>query len=130
MAAGSPPETSPLNETNLSVEMNAAVLDEGIRSTDGFAVHARVSAVRQGYLHDPFVNQFAPRSLPTHTPLINIGTYVRTTSIDRLVEDFLKVGTANGSMIKKQIVSVGAGSDTRFWRLSVDYTLNFMFEYI
>lgn len=101
--------------------MNAAVVDEGTRSTDGFAAHARVSAVRQGYIQDPFVEQFVPRArtLPTHTPLINIGTYVRTTSIDTLVEEFLKTGLDDGTIVKKQIVSVGAGSDTRFWRLSV-----------
>jgi [phosphatase 2A protein]-leucine-carboxy methyltransferase len=106
---------------------SAEALDEGTRSTDGFAAHARVSAVRQGYIQDPFVSYFVPRAraLPTHTPLINIGTYVRTTSIDRLVEDFLKAGSENladgedGQGKKKQIVSLGAGSDTRFWRLSV-----------
>lgn len=100
--------------------MDATTLDEGTRSTDGFAAHARVSAVRQGYIKDDFVSQFVPRarSLPIHAPLINIGTYVRTTAIDQLVEDFLKAGSADGTQVKKQIVSVGAGSDTRFWRLS------------
>ena len=101
--------------------MDAATLDEGTRSTDGFAAHARVSAVRQGYIQDEFVSHFVPRArnLPTHAPLINIGTYLRTTSIDRLVEDFLKAGAEGGVPVKKQIVSLGAGSDTRFWRLSV-----------
>jgi [phosphatase 2A protein]-leucine-carboxy methyltransferase len=101
--------------------MDAATLDEGTRSTDGIAAHARVSAVRQGYIQDEFVSYFVPRarSLPTHVPLINIGTHVRTTSIDRLVQDFLKAGSEDGEPVKKQIVSLGAGSDTRFWRLSV-----------
>lgn len=100
--------------------MDAAILDEGTRSTDGFAAHARISAVRQGYLRDDFVSQFVPRArnLPTHAPLINIGTYVRTTAIDQLVEDFLRAGSSDGAPVKKQIVSIGAGSDTRFWRLS------------
>ena len=101
--------------------MDAATLDEGTRSTDGFAAHARVSAVRQGYIQDEFVSYFVPRAknLPTHVPLINIGTHVRTTSIDTLVQDFLKAGSEDGRPVKKQIVSLGAGSDTRFWRLSV-----------
>jgi hypothetical protein len=104
-------------------KMDAATLDEGTRSTDGFAAHARVSAARLGYIQDEFVSYLVPRSrnLPTHAPLINIGTHVRTTSIDRLVEDFLRAGSADGTPIKKQIVSIGAGSDTRFWRLSVSY---------
>lgn len=101
--------------------VDATTLDAGIQSTDGFAAHARVSAVRQGYLEDPFAVHFAggtraAKALPTHAPLINIGTYVRTSAIDRLVEGFLRSG---GNALKKQIVSVGAGSDTRFWRLSV-----------
>ncbi|KAL1632127.1 carboxy methyl transferase for protein phosphatase 2A [Neofusicoccum ribis] len=41
------------------------------------------------------------------------GTYVRTTAIDRLVERFL----ATSPDQPKQIVSLGAGSDTRFFRI-------------
>lgn len=96
--------------------MNATTLDAGIRSTDSLAAHARVSAVRQGYLVDPFISHLVPRArnLPTHAPLINIGTYVRSASIDSLVTDFLVAGES-----KKQIISLGAGSDTRYWRIAV-----------
>ena len=41
------------------------------------------------------------------------GTYVRTKAIDSLVEEFL----AKDPSRKKQIISLGAGSDTRFFRL-------------
>lgn len=41
------------------------------------------------------------------------GTYARTKAIDRLVDDFL----AAQPEVPKQIVSLGAGSDTRFFRL-------------
>ena len=41
-----------------------------------------------------------------------MGTHHRTIAIDRVVDSFLK----NGG---KQVVSLGAGSDTRFWRLMV-----------
>jgi O-methyltransferase involved in polyketide biosynthesis len=37
--------------------------------------------------------------------------------MDTLVEGFLKQSNDSGK--KAQIVSLGAGSDTRFWRLSV-----------
>lgn len=43
-------------------------------------------------------------------PLINVGTHHRTWGIDLLVDRFLQSGG-------KQVVSLGAGSDTRFWRL-------------
>lgn len=42
-----------------------------------------------------------------------LGTYVRTKAIDNLVENFVD----NNPARKKQIVSLGAGSDTRFFRL-------------
>ena len=41
------------------------------------------------------------------------GTYVRTSAIDNLVQRFLSIPTPT----KKQILSLGAGSDTRFFRL-------------
>jgi len=66
--------------------------------------------MRDEYAHDflPTGEQIAKRY-----PIINRGTYVRTTAIDQLVTRFLR--TEPGQ--RKQIVSLGAGSDTRFWRL-------------
>lgn len=46
-----------------------------------------------------------------------LGTYVRTTAIDQLVARFLGPYTPGTSKTKKQIVSLGAGSDTRVFRL-------------
>jgi [phosphatase 2A protein]-leucine-carboxy methyltransferase len=50
-------------------------------------------------------------------PLILLmkGTYVRTRSIDRLIEAALE-STAQTAL---QIVSLGAGTDTRFFNLQV-----------
>jgi [phosphatase 2A protein]-leucine-carboxy methyltransferase len=48
---------------------------------------------------------------------MNVGTYVRATAIDTLVEKWLECAGPEGE--KRQIVSLGAGSDTRFWRLMV-----------
>lgn len=45
-----------------------------------------------------------------------IGTYVRTTAIDELVDRFL-VSTDEQITTKKQIISLGAGSDTRAFRI-------------
>jgi O-methyltransferase involved in polyketide biosynthesis len=47
--------------------------------------------------------------------LINIGTYLRTRAIDLLLDDWFRLAGPR----KVQIVSLGAGSDTRFWRLAV-----------
>jgi [phosphatase 2A protein]-leucine-carboxy methyltransferase len=45
------------------------------------------------------------------------GTYVRTTAIDRLVSRFLDESDGTKPPRKKQIISLGAGSDTRAFRL-------------
>jgi len=41
------------------------------------------------------------------------GTYIRTTGIDRIVDTFLSTPRTS----RKQIISLGAGSDTRYFRL-------------
>ncbi|RXW24968.1 hypothetical protein EST38_g889 [Candolleomyces aberdarensis] len=73
--------------------------------------------VKKGYLQDQFVKTLVPRAhlQPARPPLINIGTYVRSQGIDVLVEEWLQLARQSGQ--KAQIVSLGAGSDTRFWRI-------------
>ncbi|VDC02676.1 unnamed protein product [Peniophora sp. CBMAI 1063] len=94
--------------------------DAPVRATDNDAALARLSAVQKGYLTDPFIAQLVPRAhlQPARPPLINIGTYLRGKGLDELVESFIHLAEADDK--KAQIVSVGAGSDTRFWRLAVD----------
>jgi len=93
--------------------------DGAIRQTDTDAVLARLSAVKKGYIEDPFITHLIPRaqSQPPRPPLINVGTYVRSESIDALVDEWL--GFCEQQDTACQIVSLGAGSDTRFWRISV-----------
>ena len=90
-----------------------------IRQTDSDAAIARLSAVKLGYLQDPFIRFLVqrPHLQPPRPPLINVGTYVRSEAIDRLVDEWLELSAAEGK--KCQIVSMGAGSDTRFWRINV-----------
>src|ERR1700691_470292 len=103
--------------------------DASIRLTDADAAQARLSAVQKGYLQDPFVKALVPRAhlQPPRPPLINVGTFVRSTAIDNLVNGWLEL--AKHAEKSCQIVSLGAGSDTRFWRVAVrlytDYVRNF-----
>nr|GAT48584.1 predicted protein [Mycena chlorophos] len=92
--------------------------DAAIRLTDTDAALARLSAVQKRYLEDPFVKHLVPRAhlQPPRAPLINIGTFVRTTAIDDLVFRWLQTSASEGT--RCQIVSLGAGSDTRFWRIA------------
>ena len=93
--------------------------DSAIRATDGDAALARLSAVRQGYLADPYIAPFVSRAhlQPPRPPLINVGTYVRSEAVNGLVSAWLSLARQEGT--KCQVVSMGAGSDTRFWRIAV-----------
>ncbi|GAA5965090.1 hypothetical protein JCM3765_004853 [Sporobolomyces pararoseus] len=95
--------------------------DAAVRSTDSDALLSRVSAARQGYLIDSFSPLFLTpsqrRSTERRPPLINIGTHARTWAVDQLVEQFLRSGSGSRSDRPLQILSLGAGTDTRFWRM-------------
>ncbi|KAF8453437.1 S-adenosyl-L-methionine-dependent methyltransferase [Terfezia claveryi] len=91
--------------------------DHIVQQTDVDASGSRLAAVDLGYLVDPYaalLHTGGDNDRPRRFPLINRGTYTRTMAIDELVVQFLK-GVPTGQ--KKQIVSLGAGSDTRYWRL-------------
>lgn len=88
------------------------------------------SATTLGYLSDPFASLLykAQRVGPSagsarKAPLINIGTHHRTCALDAVVDSFLAAAPDG------QIVSLGAGSDTRFWRLMVRLFLRFRLCY-
>lgn len=84
------------------------------------------SAVNLGYLPDPFLPYlYRPPMSSSHggnagaggpsrkPPLINVGTHHRTMAVDMLVQQFFHRGGG-------QVLGLGAGSDTRFWRLVVN----------
>ncbi|KAK6544191.1 carboxy methyl transferase for protein phosphatase 2A [Orbilia ellipsospora] len=96
----------------------AAGLDKDriVQQTDIDALVSRCSAVKTGYLSDPYAELFLETSAPRDRryPLINRGTYIRTIALDQLVDGFL----SQAPTAQKQIISLGAGSDTRFFRLA------------
>ncbi|KAF2115197.1 S-adenosyl-L-methionine-dependent methyltransferase [Lophiotrema nucula] len=100
-----------------SHEDQAAVRDSAVRGTDQDAAGSRVSCVELGYLHDPYAKLFATQPSTRRLPLLNRGTYVRTSAIDLLVDKFLTTDPES----PKQIVSLGAGTDTRYFRLRDAY---------
>ncbi|KAI0741113.1 leucine carboxyl methyltransferase [Earliella scabrosa] len=104
--------------------------DAAIRATDTDAALARLSAVTKGYLRDPFIKPFVARShlQQPRPPLINIGTYVRSEGLDELVNGWLALSEKEGT--RCQIVSLGAGSDTRFWRLATGPKKDLLAKYI
>ncbi|KAI8630439.1 leucine carboxyl methyltransferase [Xylariaceae sp. FL1651] len=91
--------------------------DAVIQGTDTDAALSRMSAVDLGYLEDRYAQFFVQRPLVgavvRRLPIINRGTYTRTMALDRLVWAFLAATEAQ----ERQIVSLGAGTDTRVFRL-------------
>ncbi|GJJ70085.1 [phosphatase 2A protein]-leucine-carboxy methyltransferase [Entomortierella parvispora] len=101
--------------------------DEVIKGTDDDAIISKLSAVNLGYLDDPFVKHFVKRP-SRRPPLINRGSYLRTRSLDTFAENFIRSGSVHSDgakpgssqtsgQTKKQIVSLGCGSDTRYFKL-------------
>ncbi|PGG97583.1 hypothetical protein AJ79_09146 [Helicocarpus griseus UAMH5409] len=93
--------------------------DKIVQQTDNDANLSRLSAVELGYLHDPFAQALGNGGGvgSRRFPIINRGTYVRTTAIDILVDHFLTSNSTGKLAQRKQIISLGAGSDTRVFRL-------------
>lgn len=90
--------------------------DKIIQQTDHDASSSRMSAIQLGYLEDEVAKHLWPagQEVPKRYPIINRGTFVRSQAIDRLITLFLQ--STSGRRV--QIVSLGAGSDTRFFRFS------------
>lgn len=102
-----------------STEQDNSSKDRIIQQTDYDASTSRLSALELGYLVDPYAKAFLKpgEHIPRRYPIINRGTYVRSTAIDTLVLRFLKAEPGT----RKQIISLGAGSDTRLLRLVGDH---------
>lgn len=90
--------------------------DSTIQGTDTDAAVSRMSAVDLGYLQDPFAQYFVQNPVGgavRRLPIINRGTYTRTTALDRLISSFL----SDTATRERQIISLGAGTDTRCFKL-------------
>ncbi|ERS99175.1 leucine carboxy methyltransferase [Sporothrix schenckii 1099-18] len=105
-----------------------------IQSTDTDAALSRMSAVDLGLLQDPFAQYFAGDGggpAPRRLPIINRGTYTRTQGLDKIIRAFLSGAPSRETTPEpspqavqtpsplhvRQIVSLGAGTDTRSLRL-------------
>ncbi|EPE04980.1 leucine carboxyl methyltransferase 1 [Ophiostoma piceae UAMH 11346] len=87
-----------------------------VQGTDTDAALSRLSAVEVGLLDDRFAQFFAGDGggpAPRRLPIINRGTYTRTKALDKMIE---AVMAADGAS-PRQIVSLGAGTDTRALRV-------------
>ena len=106
-----------LQALNSGKSIPQAESDACVRSTAADAILSKCSAVDKGYFEDPFVHFFAPKKGVRRAPLINRGYYARFKAIDTILNRFLN---ASSDEKKRQVVVLGAGVDTLYFRLSKD----------
>lgn len=80
--------------------------------TNDEASRTKLALSKMGYLDDKFIGYFCGSQLK-RTPEINRGYYYRVSSVAHVVQQFCR---AEGAAA--QIVNVGAGYDTLFWRFA------------
>lgn len=85
--------------------------DEATQATNDDASECKRHAVQLGYWADPFINFFVKQTT-RKAPEINRGYYARVKGIEVFVDKFLKLSGG-----KSQIINLGAGFDTLYWRL-------------
>ncbi|XP_030067415.1 leucine carboxyl methyltransferase 1 isoform X2 [Microcaecilia unicolor] len=69
-------------------------------------------AVSVGYWPDPYIQHFVRQAKERKAPEINRGYYARVQAVNLLLDAFLERTGCNC-----QVISLGAGLDTTFWRL-------------
>lgn len=98
----------------METSVRSAEHDGAVRETAADASLCKLSASQLGYYADPFV-QFFVKAPSRRMPIINRGYYARVAAVESLVRKFL--GAGSDPQQKKQVVILGAGLDTMFFRL-------------
>ena len=98
--------------------------DHAVMLTNDEASTSKLACVERGYLRDDFVHRFARRGRK-YSPLINRGYYARVLAMRRVLDAFLAVSLTNdpadaSKRARRQIVSLGAGFDTTWFRLRAE----------
>ncbi|CAM8935515.1 unnamed protein product [Rhodiola kirilowii] len=91
-----------------------------VQATNDDASASKLSCVKKGYMKDDYVHLFVRRHV-RRAPIINRGYFARWAALRKLLFQFLDDGKEvnRGSLVKKQILSLGAGFDTTYFQLQV-----------
>ncbi|XP_028913338.1 leucine carboxyl methyltransferase 1 [Ornithorhynchus anatinus] len=92
--------------------------DEGVQGTCDDASLCKRFAVSIGYWHDPYIQHFVRLTKERKAPEINRGYFARVHGVFQLIKAFLKKTEGNC-----QIMNLGAGMDTTFWKLKEENLL-------
>jgi len=87
--------------------------DDAVQSTNDDATLCKLSAVSMGYWSDPFLPHMARQAgRDRRAPEIHLGYFARVAGVRMLIDKFFEAcDTA------VQVINLGAGFDTTFWRL-------------
>ena len=88
--------------------------DTAVQGTNDSSVLSKISAAESGYHEDDFLKFFASK-IAKRSPLVNRGYYIRAKLIDHVIKEFLSQVNQEGT--KNQIINLGAGFDSSFFRL-------------
>ena len=92
-----------------------------VQETADDAAISKNSAANAGYYRDPFI-QFFIQKTNRRSPLINRGYFARALAVDVLIRRFITICRQSGDG-RSQVVVLGAGMDSLFWRLYCDAAL-------
>ncbi|XP_076997606.1 leucine carboxyl methyltransferase 1 isoform X2 [Tamandua tetradactyla] len=95
-----------------STTTSCDAVDEGVRGTCEDASLCKRFAVSLGYWHDPYIQHFVRLSKERKAPEINRGYFARVHGVSQLIKAFLR-----RTECQCQILNLGAGMDTTFWKL-------------
>uniref|UniRef100_A0A1B0CLG2 [phosphatase 2A protein]-leucine-carboxy methyltransferase n=2 Tax=Lutzomyia longipalpis TaxID=7200 RepID=A0A1B0CLG2_LUTLO len=87
--------------------------DEAVIATNDDASECKRSAVRLGYWQDDYLSFFIKNPAERKAPEINRGYFARVRGVEICIEKFLH--KTSGSAC--QIINLGCGFDTLYWRL-------------
>ncbi|PKU81929.1 leucine carboxyl methyltransferase 1 homolog [Dendrobium catenatum] len=89
-----------------------------VQATNDDAAASKLSCVKKGYMKDEYVHFFVRRPV-RRSPIINRGYFARWAVLRKLLLQFLepKDDSSERNVMKKQILSLGAGFDTTYFQL-------------
>jgi len=85
--------------------------DEAVTATNDDATSCKLSAVSQGYWSDPYINMMVKRG-ERRAPEMHLGYFARVAGVRLLIDKFFEACDT-----KIQIINLGAGFDTLYWKL-------------
>ncbi|MBN3323341.1 LCMT1 methyltransferase, partial [Atractosteus spatula] len=86
--------------------------DEAVRTTCDDASVCKRFATSKGYWKDPYIQYFVRQTSERKAPEINRGYYARVHGVNCLLDAFIRK-----TACECQVINLGAGLDTTFWRL-------------